>query len=227
MCCSICEVQEYSRAFTVVALCAAAILAVPKAAAQEEPNSRPITIGVGGMVAPSVDSGLKWGWDLMGGGGIAVTRWSHHRDWRLYLNGNFLFEHLGVKSQDLSSTASSNSGLQGAIGAKARFYSLTFDPTLRFGGRHRFSGYVLGGVGWLRRSIDFTGSTSEGVLLQPTAPSILSPGSSSTAVDVGAGTNVRLGGPESVMWFAEVRYVRGLGINSTSTLVPVSVGVRW
>ena len=225
---SICKLQGYSQTFAVaMALCAEALLAVPRAAAQEEPNSRPITFGVGGMVTPNVDSGLKWGWDLLAGGGIAVTPWSHHRDWRLYLTGNFLFEHLGVKSQALGTTASLNSGLQEAIGAKARFYSTTLDPTLRFGAKSRVSGYVLGGAGWLRRSIDFTGVATGGVLVQPTAPSILSPGSSSMAVDAGAGINVRLGGPGSVMWFAEVRYLRGLAINRTTTLAPVSIGVRW
>jgi hypothetical protein len=228
MCCGICKVERYSRAFAVaMLLCAAALPTVPNAVAQEAPNSRPITFGLGGMVAPNVDSGLKWGWDLQAGAGIAVTPWSHHRDWRLYLSVNLLFEHLGVKSEALGTTASMNSELQEAIGAKARFYSVTFDPTIRFGGKRRVSGYVLGGAGWLRRSIDFTGPATGGILVQPTAPSILSPGSSSMAVDAGAGMNLRLGGPGSVMWFAELRYVRGLAINRTTTLIPVSIGFRW
>ena len=217
------KMQGCGRIFAV-----AIVLGATRAQAQETPNTRPITFGVGGfMRTPSADSGLKWGWDLLAGGGIAVTSWSHHRSWRLYLGGSFLFEHLGVKPGALNDASSMNSALQGAIGARASFYSLTFDPTFRFGGKSRLSGYLLGGAGWLRRSIDFTGATTEGVLIQPTAPSILSPGSSSAAVDAGAGINVRLHGPDSFMLFGEVRYVRGLDINRTTTLVPVSVGFRW
>jgi hypothetical protein len=178
------------------------------------------------METPNIDSGLRRGWALMAGGGFAVTRWSHHRDWRLYLTGNFLFEHLGVTPDALAKASSANSGLQGTTGAGARFYSLTFDPAFRFGDKRRVSGYVVGGTGWLRRSIDFT-TPAGSVLLQPGPPSILSPGSSSMAVDGGLGMNVRLRGPESLMWFAEARYVHGLAINRTTTLVPISVGLRW
>src|SRR5579871_6484899 len=56
----------------------------PQAMAQNPPDSRPATFGVGGMVTPGVDSGFKAGWDLMAGGGFAVSGRSRHRNWRLY-----------------------------------------------------------------------------------------------------------------------------------------------
>jgi len=209
------------------ALCIAGFLTAPQASAQEEADARPITFGFGGMKTLNVDSGLKGGWDLLGGAGFAVTRWSHHRDWRLYLTGNFLFEHLGVGADALQTTKSLNPGLQGAIGANARFYSATFDPTFRFCSKNRVSGYVLAGGGWLRRSIDFTSASSQGALLQPSLPSIVSKGASSSTVDGGGGVNVRLGGPSGPLLFGEARYLRGLSINRTTTLVPISIGIRW
>ena len=212
--------------YVAAALCAA-MWAAPAAAAQEDADARPVTAAIGGMVTPNVNSGLKWGWDLAADGGFAVTRWSHHRDWRLYVCGDFLFEHLGVKQSALESARSSNSGLQQATDARARFYSVALNPTLRFYEKKRASGYILGGAGWLERSIDFIGAASGGVLLQPTAPSTLAPGSSSAAVDAAAGVNYRLAGPQSAMVFAEVRYLRGLGVNRTTTLIPILIGIRW
>jgi hypothetical protein len=160
-------------------------------------------------VSPGVSTGLKQGWDLVGGGGFAVTPWLHHRDWRLYLTANYIFEHAGVNQSSVS---------------KARFYAATFDPTFRFYSKSRVSGYFLGGAGWLRRSIDYAGQP---VPLAAGTPAILAPGANSGAADVGAGINVRVAGPNSPMAFVEARYVRGLAINHTTTLVPISVGIRW
>jgi hypothetical protein len=211
---------------TVLTLCAA-WEAAPNAAAQDETNLRPVTVSVGGMLTPSIASGFQSGWDVLGGGGFAVTRWSPHRCWRLYFAGNFLADYLGVQPNFVTNAAKSNTALQGAQGAQAKFYSLSLDPTVRFGNRGHFGEYLVGGAGWLRRSIDFTGLAPQNAVIQPGAPSLLSTGSSSAAVDVGGGINWRPRGPNGFMVFGEVRYVRGLAINHNTGLLPVSVGFRW
>jgi hypothetical protein len=49
--------------------------------------------------------------------------------------------------------------------------------------------------------------------------------SSSGSVDGGAGINFKKKG--FPMPYAEVRVVHGLAINHSTTLIPVSVGIRW
>jgi hypothetical protein len=174
----------------------------------------------------------------MGNGGFAVTHWSHHRKWRLYFNGNFLFERLGVTQQALKQSLPSQSTTTGPgttstgtaqtiTGAKARFYSATFDPTFRYVINNRWSWYALGGFGWLERSIDFTGAANESDVLQPAAPSLLKPSANSGAVDAGGGVNVLLGGQGSAILFMEARYLRGLGGNRDVAIMPLAVGFRW
>lgn len=204
------------------------LLAAPfGAAAQEPPDSLPITIGVGGMMTPAIDNSFKGGWDLLAGGGFAVSHRSHHRRWRLFFTGNFMYEHLGVTNAALGLAKMADTALQNATGARARFYSATFDPTFRYALSRRISIYGLGGFGWFQRAIEFTGAAKEGTLLPPGMPSILSPSGNSAAVDAGIGLNYLLRGPGSAIVFVEARYLRGLGINQTTSLAPVSVGFRW
>ncbi|MGO4885816.1 MAG: hypothetical protein ACLP59_34095 [Bryobacteraceae bacterium] len=214
------------------ALGLATLLVVPSAAtAQQDPlNLRPIMIGVGGMLTPAIDQGYRGGWDLLGGGGVAVTRWSHHRRWRLYATGNFMFAHLGVTNWAINQAKSANAmntAFEGVLGAKARFYSATFDPTVRIELPRGFSFYLLGGFGWFKRSVDFTGDANQGILIEPAAPSVLKPSCNSAAVDGGAGLNHLLHGQRSAMVFVEARYLHGLGGNRATSLMPVSVGIRW
>src|ERR1035437_7745811 len=45
--------------------------------------------------------------------------------------------------------------------------------------------YVFGGYGWLQRSLDFTGASTQGSLLQPTNSGVFGSGGNSGAFDVG------------------------------------------
>ena len=209
------------------AICVPLSFATPDLAAQEAPDNRPVTVSVGGLAAPNIAGSLKSGWDIEAGGGFAVTRWSHRRDWRLYLDGSFLFEHLGVTQSALQTAQGSNGQLSAGVTAKDRFYAATLDPTVRLFARRRLSGYVLGGFGWLRRSTDYSMQAMPGVLIPPAVSGVLSPSANSAAFDAGAGLNYRVRGPWSPMLFVEGRYVRGFGVNWPAPLIPVAVGVRW
>jgi hypothetical protein len=138
-------------------LTVAGLLSFPhRSVAQYAPDSRPITLSVGGMLTPAAESQLTRGWDLMAGGGFAVSPRAHHRSWRLYLTGNFMFEHLGVTADAFNQVKTFNPSIQNATGARARFYAATLDPNVRIRVNRRVSWYGVGGFGWLQRSIDYT-----------------------------------------------------------------------
>ena len=224
--------SDHNRLFvSAAALCVTAMVCLPpRIAAQSAPDSRPITIGAGIMAAPGIDTGFQTGWGLLAGGGFGVGQPSHRRHWRLFLMANFVYEDLGVSQTALNDAKSmnpTNTALQQATGARARFYSATFDPTFRYALKRRISIYGLGGFGWLRRSIDFSGESSGGILLEPSGPSVLSFGGNSGAVDAGIGLNILLRGPDSAIFFVEGRYLHGLAVNRAASLAPISVGFRW
>ncbi len=195
--------------------------------AQSSPDFHSCTIGAGGgWASPQADSGLTRGWDFQAGGGFAVVAPSTGR-WSVFLTANFMFDHLGATAAALSQATSANPMLAGATAAAAKFYSTTFDPEFRYAIGRRASVYFLGGFGWLRRNIEFTGAAAQGSLLQPSGPAVFAGGGNSGMYDAGGGLNVsppRMGG---VMLYLEVRYLHGLAINNATRLAPVTIGVRW
>ena len=219
----------------VLILCAAAILAIPKKClAQDDATFHSCTVNAGGGWSPvhgTEQSNLNRGWNFHAGGGFAVTpRPAPGHNWSLFITANFMFDQLPVKPAALQQARTldpQNIALQQASSAKANFYSTTLDPTLRFPARWG-NVYAFGGFGWFRRSLAFTGGSSQGTLLQPGSPSVFGSGGNSGAFDAGVGVNVRpsrrTGG---LMLYAEVRVLHGLAINHETMLVPVSFGVRW
>ena len=87
--------------------------------------------------------------------------------------------------------------------------------------------YAFGGFGFLRRTLELTGVSSIGTLLQPGNPVVFSSGSNSGAFDAGGGFNWRFSKLGGLGFYAEAKVVRGLAINSGTTLVPISFGVRF
>jgi len=173
---------------------------------------------------------LNAGWNFQAGGGFAVSRPSPSRKWTVFIIGNFLFDKMRVSPAALSQARDLNPtdiGLLEANSAKAKFYSTTLDPTLRSGDL-LFKGltlYAFGGFGWLRRSLEFSGSAGQGELLQPGSPVVFGSGGNSGAYDVGVGLSYRI--RRSLMVYAEGRRIHGLAINNATTLLPLSVGFRW
>jgi hypothetical protein len=66
---------------------------------------------------------------------------------------DFGFNNLGVNPTTLTSL--------GIPGGSARVYSLTLQPVVRIGGRHRVNAYVTAGGGYYRRTVEFTEPTIE------------------------------------------------------------------
>lgn len=219
-----------------IALGVAVILGVPaQCLAQDDAAFHSCTLNLGGGWAPvsgSDANSLDAGWNFQAGGGFALTSGPapSHR-WSAFITANFMFDRLGVSSAALQQARNlnpTNIGLLEANSARAKFFSTTLDPTFRFPVAKAVSIYAFAGFGWFRRSLEFTGVSNQGVLLQPGGPAVFSSGGNSGAYDAGLGANLRLprrtGG---LMLYAEARVLHGLAINRATTLVPVSVGIRW
>jgi hypothetical protein len=216
-------------------LCGALFFTVPangQAPCQTLDDYRWCTFNAGGGVAPvwgREHSNFYRGWNFHAGAGLEMTgRPAPGRKWRFFLTANFMFDQLRIQPTALQRARILNPtdvGLLEATGGKAKFYSTTLDPTLRFPVRGRFSAYLFTGFGWLRRDLEFTGPSTQGALLQPGGPAVFGNGGNSGACDAGAGLNFRLS--RGLMLYAEGRILHGLAVNNASTLVPISAGIRW
>ncbi|HXE14844.1 MAG TPA: porin family protein [Bryobacteraceae bacterium] len=144
--------------------------------------------------------------------------------------GNFMFNQLGITGQQLDA-------LQQPDG-NARVYSFTVDPTFRFPLFGSVQGYALFGGGWMRRTVQFTKPTLAqitifdpwwgyyGPALIPVNQILGSVSSNAGVVEFGAGMNIPL--PRmSAKLFIEGRYMHGYTENSPTTIVPLTVGLRW
>jgi hypothetical protein len=141
-----------------------------------------------------------------------------------------MFNQLGITRGELNSLNQPD--------GSARVYSVTLDPTFRLPLGHRFSAYVLGGGGFLRRTVEFTQPTLAqtfvfnpwwgyiGPALVPVNQILGTVTNNSGAFDVGGGLNVALPRTGAHL-FIESRYFHGFTSNSNTTLVPVTVGIRW
>ena len=74
--------------------------------------------------------------------------------------------------------------------------------------------------------MDFQGA-NPGTLTQPDVGSFGRLASNSGAYDIGGGVNVSVKRSGGLMVFVEGRVYHGAAINRSSTLVPLSVGIRW
>jgi hypothetical protein len=205
----------------------ACLLSAVTCLAQDESNFHSCTLNIGGGFAPvaGAESGnLSAGWDFQAGGGFAINH-------RFFVTADFMFDQLGVKQTALEAAGASNPtnvGVLEATGGRAKYFSTTLDPTYRFPSRGPATVYLFGGFGWMRRSIELTGVSGEGSLLEPNGPVVFGSGGDSGAYDAGAGANFRLGNKTGgLMLYVEARVIHGLAVNKSSTLIPISGGIRW
>jgi Outer membrane protein beta-barrel domain len=197
----------------------------PHAAAQGNTGAS-CTIGVGGGWAPNVgkNSGnFNQGWVFQADGGFFFAGAPN-----LFVGPDFIFDQAGISQTGLQNAKLSNTtntALLSATAGKAKFITATLDVKYRIPGAHGL--YVFGGYGLLRRTLDFTGVSTQGGLLQPTSPTVFGKGGNSGAFAAGAGVNFKNKKRHWPMFYAEVRVVHGFAVNSTTTLLPLSAGIRW
>src|SRR5437763_754145 len=146
--------MRHRRGLTL-SIVAAAILTVSSAttATAQSTTDRRWTANVGGGFTPLVGAlsdRLDNGWNFSAGGGYNFT--SH-------LSGGvqFTYNGLGVSRAVLNEAAVPD--------GNAHIWSLTAEPKIRFSPQRRFDTYIVGGVGFYRRIVQFTRPTTQQVLL--------------------------------------------------------------
>jgi opacity protein-like surface antigen len=192
--------------------------------AQDEDHHFTVNIGGGLTTINGRDAGkLDHGGNFQVGAGYNFNRF-------FGITGNFMFHQLGITGRELLRL--------NVPDGNGRAYTFTVDPTFRLPLGQHWSVYVVAGGGWLRRTIEFTQPTSAatfvfdpwwgyfGPVLVPVNQILGSVTSNAGAFDVGAGINVPLPVPRLHI-FLESRYVHGFTENSNTTIVPITVGIRW
>jgi hypothetical protein len=214
-----------SKSTTLVTLCLfAGSIFAGKANAQDEYH--PFTWNVGGgytAITGGITDRLEGGGHFQAAAGFNFSRY-------LGVLGTFSFHQLGLTRSALDAVEVPD--------GNGRVTTFTIDPKITFplGGRASF--YILGGGGWLRRTIEFTQPTLAptfifdpwfgyyGPVLVP-ANQILGSFTDNAGVwDIGGGFNVPL--PRtSLKMYLEARYYNGMTNNTHTTIVPITVGLRW
>jgi hypothetical protein len=183
------------------------------------------TFNVGGGPTAAIGTmhnRLNTGWNFNAGGGLNVSN-------PFAIVAEFGYNSFGISDQALAAI--------NVPGGSARIYSVTINPMLRFGYDQRIGGYVIGGGGWYRRTVEFTQPTTAlvpffdpwfGYFGQAAIPANQVIGSRTQDVggaNIGAGFTV--GVAQGAKFYTEVRYHwMNAGAHNT-TVLPVTFGLRW
>jgi hypothetical protein len=215
--------QRFGR-FRPVCYLAALLLTVPAVFGQDEFHRLTLSAGAGLTMITGTDAGK-----LDHGGNVQLNG-GYFFDSHFGITGNFMFSGLGITRAALNNL--------NVPDGHARVYSITVDPTLRIPLRRGFNAYLLAGGGYLRRTVEFTQPTLvQTVIFDPWwgyfGPALIPANqilgtviNNSGALDVGGGLNIPLPG-SGIKAFAEVRYFDGFTSRSSTSIVPITFGVRW
>jgi hypothetical protein len=215
---------------TVVAATALLFLLAIDCFGQEKHQDHSCTVDAAGSFAfPKGQDGHNFenGWGLQAGGGFAVSRTPERRGISYYITANYMYEQLKATAAALDAAKAANpTQLATATSAHGAFSAVTIDPTVRFALNRRLGFYGSGGFGWFRRGVSFN-SANPNTLIQSSGIALDRLASNSGAFDLGGGANFGVRKDGGLVLFAEIRVYRGTAINSGTTLLPLSFGVRW
>lgn len=179
----------------------------------------------GGFTTPAYTAGehLNTGWNALAGAGINISRF-------LGVEGQFQFNGL-----DINSTTLNNAGFPGG---DMHLWSLTLDPVIHFAPSNRFNPYIIGGGGLYHRTIEFTAPTIAtvagfdpflGIFFPIDVPAnqvLQSMSVYKGGVNIGMGFSIPLGSSKMKL-FAEARYHHMYTRPDPTTIIPVTLGIRW
>ena len=209
--------------FLYTTVCAAVLLTLPCAA--QNTNHFTYHFG-GGWTEPMKATGVRLdrGFNLGAGAGVNVVP-------EFGVTVDFGSNRLGVNPTTLASV--------GVPGGSARIYSLTLQPVVRLGARHRFNGYITAGGGFYRRTVEFTEPSVQvvtgfdpffGAFFPVAIPVNTVLGSFTQnrgGVNAGAGIQVGLHGDSNAKFFMEGKYHYMYSSPRRTTFLPVTFGFRW
>jgi hypothetical protein len=198
------------------------VLLAASSLAQDESR---YTFNVGGGFSPlvgDISKRLENGWHIDVGGGVNfIPHFSTTID--------YMYNGYGV-SQGLLNEAK-------VPGGNAHLWSVTANPRLRLG-RSKFNPYVVGGVGYYRRTVEFTQPTVVPVFffdpffgffyntLVPANRVLGDITRGGAGGSLGAGFDTKIGG-SGLKLFAEARYHYAATGRIPTRMVPLTFGLRW
>jgi hypothetical protein len=210
---------------TLPILLAAFVVFTLAATAQDNGPAHRFTFNVGGGPTAAIGTmhnRLNTGWNFNAGGGLNVNN-------PFAIVAEFGYNSFGLSNQSLAQL--------NVPGGNARIYSVTINPMIRFGYDNRIGGYVIGGGGWYRRTVEFTQPTTAlvpffdpwwGFFGQAQIPANQVIGS--RTVDTGGaniGAGFTFGVARGAKFYSEVRYHWMNAGTHNTTILPVTFGVRW
>lgn len=194
------------------------------ASAQEEEHKWTANVGAGFTpLLGALNQRLDNGWNISFGGGYRFSQ-------RFSLGAQIMYNGLGVSRGVLREFAVPD--------GNARIWAFTVEPRLTFAPRRKFTPYVVGGVGYYRRVVEFTQPTLAAVtVFDPfffTFSPVLIPANLviGRAIRDGIGGNAGAGfqvpiGQSGVKIFAEARFHYSNNGHIPTRMVPLTIGLRY
>jgi hypothetical protein len=184
-----------------------------------------VTFNVGGGFTPvtgQLGNSIDNGWNIYFGGGYAFTP-QFETNFEVGYNG------FGLTSGLINAAGTPN--------GDAHLWSFTVDPKFRLGRERRIDPYVVVGVGYYRRTVNFTqpvvvpvtgfdpffGFVTGLTTANQTLASFTDDGPGGNA---GAGFDMKLGS-HGVSAFLEARYHYAATGSVPTRIVPITLGIRW
>ncbi len=209
----------------------------------------PVGNDVNGGFTTILNDGNRYGTSGWGGNLLVGAGWAFSK--RFTLLGEYQYNTNKIPGRTLSAvyngdpTDYENAGIS-AIGGNTHTDSLTAEPVFYYynSDKHKYAGYVIGGVGWYHKTINFTAPVEEesyyGVIVQNETFSSYS--DNSLGFNLGTGVSFKPFGQDSkAKLFLEARYLfadtprettADLSNNNvlhtgTEELIPVTIGLRF
>lgn len=207
-----------TAALTTMLVCLAGL-----ARAQEAEHKWTANVGAGFTpLVGALDQRLDNGWNISFGGGYNFTD-------HFSLGGQIMYNGLGVSKGVLKELAVPD--------GNARVWAITVEPRLNFAPQRHFTPYIVGGVGYYRRVVEFTQPTVAAVtVFDPFFgffPALIPANEViGRVIRDGIGGNAGLGfqapvGHRGVKIFAEARFHYASGGGIPTRMVPMTIGVRF
>ena len=209
------------RFASVAAIFAALFFAAPSLYAQ--PAGWTLEFGAGGAgPTGGISERLNAGWDVDAGVGYRFAPW-------FTLMGEFGVAGLHVPDTILQEAQ--------APDGHGRIYSLNVEPEVRFPLTKRFSGFVEGGAGWIRRTVALTEPAVQqfdyydpfyGDIPSEVATDVVLSSTTRNALgaNVGGGVALPLADTGADL-FVDVRYYYAPTTPRTTAMIPVTFGIRY
>jgi opacity protein-like surface antigen len=191
--------------------------------AQEEEHKWTANLGAGFTpLVGALDKRLDNGWNITFGGGYRFTE-------HFSLGGQVMYNGLGVSKGVLSELAVPN--------GNARVWVITAEPRFEFAPRSKVTPYIVGGVGYYRRVVEFTRPTvAAAIVFDPFFFDffpVLIPANvvigrvirDGIGGNAGIGFQVPVG--RGVKIFTEARYHYSNGGGIPTRMIPLTIGVRF